>query len=158
MPGYRIEIRNDAGDALPERTVGRVCLQGPSLMSGYFRDLSATRTVTTADGWLDTGDMGYMVDGELVITGRSKDLIIFNGRNIWPQDLEWAVEKLDGVRPGEVAAFAVHVDDERRAWSWWSSAGSAIRLASKRCGTPSRPPCRRSQASSARWFWRRRAR
>jgi fatty-acyl-CoA synthase len=113
MPGYRIEIRNDGGDALPERTVGRVCLQGPSLMSGYFRDLSATRTVTTADGWLDTGDMGYMVDGELVITGRSKDLIIFNGRNIWPQDLEWAVEKLDGVRPGEVAAFAVHVDDER---------------------------------------------
>jgi fatty-acyl-CoA synthase len=113
MPGYRIEIRNDAGDVLPERTVGRVCLQGPSLMSGYFRDLTATRTVTTADGWLDTGDMGYMVDGELVITGRSKDLIIFNGRNIWPQDLEWAVEKLDGVRAGEVAAFAIQVDDER---------------------------------------------
>ncbi len=113
MPGYRIEIRNEAGDVLPERTVGRICLQGPSLMSGYFRDLAATRTVTTPDGWLDTGDMGYKVDGELVITGRSKDLIIFNGRNIWPQDLEWAVEKLDGVRPGEVAAFAVHLDDER---------------------------------------------
>ena len=113
MPGYRVEIRNDDGDILPERTVGRVCLQGPSLMSGYFRDLAATRTVTTADGWLDTGDMGYLVDGELVITGRSKDLIILNGRNIWPQDLEWAVEKLDGVRPGEVAAFAVHVDDEQ---------------------------------------------
>ena len=113
MPGYAIEIRNDAGDALPERTVGRVCLQGPSLMTGYFRDLQATRTVTTADGWLDTGDMGYLVDGELVITGRSKDLIIFNGRNIWPQDLEWAVEKLDGVRPGEVAAFDVTGDDDR---------------------------------------------
>jgi fatty-acyl-CoA synthase len=113
MPGYRIEIRDETGEVLPERTVGRVCLQGPSLMSGYFRDLAATRTVTTADGWLDTGDMGYMVEGELVITGRSKDLIIFNGRNIWPQDLEWAVEKLDGVRAGEVAAFAVHVDDDR---------------------------------------------
>jgi fatty-acyl-CoA synthase len=113
MPGYRIEIRNDAGNALPDRNVGRVCLKGPSLMSGYFRDLPATRTVTTTDGWLDTGDMGYMVDGELVITGRSKDLIIFNGRNIWPQDLEWAVERLDGVRPGEVAAFAVNVDDDR---------------------------------------------
>jgi fatty-acyl-CoA synthase len=86
---------------------------GPSLMSGYFRDLASTRTVTTADGWLDTGDMGYMVDGELVVTGRSKDLIILNGRNIWPQDLEWAVEKLDGVRAGEVAAFAVPIDDER---------------------------------------------
>ena len=113
MPGYRVEVRNDHGDVLPERTVGRVCLQGPSLMSGYFRDLPATRTVTTADGWLDTGDMGYLVDGELVITGRSKDLIILNGRNIWPQDLEWAVEKLDGVRPGEVAAFAAHLDDEQ---------------------------------------------
>jgi fatty-acyl-CoA synthase len=111
MPGYRIEVRNDAGEALPERSVGRICLQGPSLMSGYFRDLAATQSVTTADGWLDSGDMGYLVDGELVITGRSKDLIIFNGRNIWPQDLEWAIEKLEGVRPGEVAAFAVTADD-----------------------------------------------
>ncbi|HSA80862.1 MAG TPA: fatty acyl-AMP ligase, partial [Geminicoccaceae bacterium] len=113
MPGYRIEIRGDAGHPLPERTVGRVCLQGPSLMTGYFRDLQATRTVITEDGWLDTGDMGYLVDGELVITGRSKDLIIFSGRNIWPQDLEWAVEKLDGVRPGEVAAFSVNTDDDQ---------------------------------------------
>ena len=111
MPGYRIEIRNDAGDVLPERTVGRICLRGPSLMSGYFRDLAATRSVTTVDGWLDTGDMGYLAGGELVITGRSKDLIIFNGRNIWPQDLEWAIEKLDGVRPGEVAAFDVTAED-----------------------------------------------
>ena len=113
MPGYHIEIRNEAGHPLPERTVGRVCLQGPSLMTGYFRDLQATRTVITEDGWLDTGDMGYMVDGELVITGRSKDLIIFSGRNIWPQDLEWAVEKLEGVRAGEVAAFSVNADDDQ---------------------------------------------
>ena len=113
MPGYRIEIRGDDGRALPERTVGRVCLRGPSLMTGYFRDLQATRTVTTEDGWLDTGDMGYMVEGELVITGRSKDLIILNGRNIWPQDLEWAVEKLEDVRPGEVAAFAVTTGDDQ---------------------------------------------
>jgi fatty-acyl-CoA synthase len=115
MPGYRIEIRSEAGRPLPERTVGRVCLHGPSLMTGYFRDLQATQTVITEDGWLDTGDMGYMVDGELVITGRSKDLIIFSGRNIWPQDLEWAVEKLDGVRSGEVAAFSVNTyDDQER--------------------------------------------
>ena len=64
----------------------------------------------TSDGWLNTGDMGYLVDGELVITGRSKDLIICNGRNIWPQDLEWAVESRCGVSPGHVAAFSV--DDE----------------------------------------------
>ncbi|MGH6943922.1 MAG: fatty acyl-AMP ligase [Geminicoccaceae bacterium] len=113
MPGYRVEIRDDDNMPLGERRIGRVCIQGPSLMRGYFRNLQATRTVTTADGWLDTGDMGYFVDGELVITGRSKDLIIFNGRNIWPQDLEWAVERLDGVRSGDVAAFAITDEDDR---------------------------------------------
>lgn len=111
LPGHAVEIRGDEDRKLPERAIGRVCVQGPSLMQGYYRDLEATRSVITPDGWLDTGDLGYLVDGELVITGRSKDLIICNGRNIWPQDLEWAVEKLDGVRAGDVAAFA-HGDDE----------------------------------------------
>jgi fatty-acyl-CoA synthase len=113
MPGYRVEIRDDRNNRLPDRVIGRVCIQGPSLMRGYFRDLQATRSVVTADGWLDTGDMGYLIDGRLVVTGRSKDLIIFNGRNIWPQDLEWAIEHLDGVRSGDVAAFAVTDEDDR---------------------------------------------
>ena len=112
MPGYRVEIRDERNDRLPDRVIGRVCIQGPSLMRGYFRNLQATRSVVTADGWLDTGDMGYLVDGRLVITGRSKDLIIFNGRNIWPQDLEWAVERLETVRSGDVAAFAVTEEDD----------------------------------------------
>jgi fatty-acyl-CoA synthase len=59
------------------------------------------------DGFMDTGDMGYWLDGEIVITGRAKDMILHNGRNIWPQDIEWSVEKLDVVRDGDVAAFAV---------------------------------------------------
>jgi fatty-acyl-CoA synthase len=113
MPRYRVEIRDDRNDCLPDRVIGRVCIQGPSLMRGYFRDLQATRSVVTADGWLDTGDMGYLIDGRLVITGRSKDLIILNGRNIWPQDLEWAIERLETVRSGDVAAFAVTEDDDR---------------------------------------------
>jgi fatty-acyl-CoA synthase len=113
MPRYRVEIRDDRNDRLPDRVIGRVCIRGPSLMRGYFRDLQATRSVVTADGWLDTGDMGYLVDGKLVITGRSKDLIIFNGRNIWPQDLEWAIERIEGVRSGDVAAFAVTEEDDR---------------------------------------------
>ncbi|MCS7267338.1 MAG: fatty acyl-AMP ligase [Geminicoccaceae bacterium] len=113
MPGYEIEIRDEHGRRLPERRIGRVCIRGPSLMTGYFRSPQATRDVLLEDGWLDTGDMGYLVDGELVVTGRSKDLIIINGRNIWPQDLEWAVERLPGVRPGDVAAFAVTGEDER---------------------------------------------
>ena len=111
MPGYRVEIRDERNHRLRDRAIGRVCIRGPSLMRGYFRNLQATRSVVTADGWLDTGDMGYLVDGRLVITGRSKDLIIFNGRNIWPQDLEWAIEHLEGVRAGDVAAFAVTEDD-----------------------------------------------
>jgi fatty-acyl-CoA synthase len=112
MPGYRVEIRDESNHCLPDRAIGRVCIRGPSLMRGYFRNLQATRSVVTADGWLDTGDMGYLIDGRLVITGRSKDLIIFNGRNIWPQDLEWAIEHLEGVRTGDVAAFAVTDEDD----------------------------------------------
>ncbi|MEK0082360.1 fatty acyl-AMP ligase [Benzoatithermus flavus] len=113
MPGYAVEIRDGHGRALPERCVGRVCIKGPSLMQGYFRNDVATHAVLLEDGWLDSGDMGYLVDGQLVITGRTKDLIIVGGRNIWPQDVEWAVEQLDGVRAGDVAAFAVNGDDDR---------------------------------------------
>ncbi|GBD43538.1 4-hydroxyphenylalkanoate adenylyltransferase [bacterium HR40] len=112
LPGYAVEIRDDQGRPLPERTIGRVCVRGPSLMREYFRDPAATARVLDRGGWLDTGDLGYLVDGELVITGRSKDLIIVGGRNIWPQDLEWAVERIEGVRPGDVCAFAVADKDE----------------------------------------------
>lgn len=76
-------------------------------MQGYFRDPAATEAVLSGDGWLETGDKGYATeDGELVVTGRSKDLIIINGRNIWPQDIEWLLEhRLEGVREGSVAVF-----------------------------------------------------
>jgi len=112
LPGYRVEIRDSDNRRLPERNIGRVCIQGPSLMDGYFRNPQATAAVIDDHGWLDTGDMGYLVDGELVITGRTKDLIIVGGRNIWPQDIEWTVERVDGVRQGDVAAFAVTDDDD----------------------------------------------
>jgi fatty-acyl-CoA synthase len=112
MPGYAVEIRDDLGRALPDRTVGRICIRGPSLMEGYFRNPGATQAVMLAEGWLDTGDMGYLVGGDLVVTGRTKDLIILNGRNIWPQDIEWAVERVPGVRAGDVAAFSLAGEDE----------------------------------------------
>ena len=113
MPGYAIEIRDEDGAVLPERQVGRICIKGPSLMQGYFDNPGATAAVLQADGWLDSGDMGYLIGGELVVTGRTKDLIIVGGRNIWPQDIEWAVEKLDTVRAGDVAAFSVGDDQDR---------------------------------------------
>jgi fatty-acyl-CoA synthase len=111
LEGYSIEIRDPSGKVLGERSVGRVCVKGPSINPGYLGDPEATRRAVLADGWLDTGDLGYLIGGQLVITGRSKDLIILNGRNIWPQDIEWAVEQVAGVRSGDVAAFASIEDD-----------------------------------------------
>lgn len=106
LPGHSIEVRGDADATLKDREVGRIFIKGPSLTPGYFSDAEATGRLYEAD-WLDTGDMGYFLNGEIVITGRAKDLIIINGRNIWPQDIEWAVEKVEGVRQGGVAAFSV---------------------------------------------------
>jgi fatty-acyl-CoA synthase len=76
-------------------------------MSGYFGDLKATREVLSPDGWLDTGDLAYRVGNGIVITGREKDLIIINGRNIWPQDLEYLAEQQPEVRTGDASAFSV---------------------------------------------------
>lgn len=111
MPGHELVIRDNEGNELPDRVIGRVHIRGPSVMNGYFGDPAATKRVLSKTGWLDTGDMGYLVGGKLVITGRGKDLIICNGRNIWPQDIEWAVEGLEGLRRGDTAAFSVE-DDE----------------------------------------------
>jgi fatty-acyl-CoA synthase len=108
LPGHRLEVRGEDGKVLPERGVGRIFASGPSLMKGYFRQPEETARVLSADGWLDTGDIGFLDGGEIVLTGRSKDLIIQNGRNIWPQDLEWTCEaELAAVRSGDVAAFSV---------------------------------------------------
>jgi len=106
LPGHAVDVRSDEGATLKDREVGRIFIKGPSLTPGYFGDPEATARLYSGD-WLDTGDMGYFLNGEIVITGRAKDLIIINGRNIWPQDIEWAVEKVDGVRQGGVAAFSV---------------------------------------------------
>ena len=107
LPGHRIVIRDDRGASLADRQIGTIHIKGPSVMTGYFQDTDTSSKAISEDGWLDTGDMGYMIDGALVITGRIKDLIICHGRNIWPQDIEWALEQFPGVRTGDVAAFSV---------------------------------------------------
>ena len=104
--GMRIEIRDEDDNPLPEKAIGKVWCSGTSLMAGYFRDEPAT-AACLKDGWLDTGDMGYLSEDYLYIVGRAKDMIIINGRNHWPQDIEWAVEQLPGFKAGDIAAFAI---------------------------------------------------
>ncbi|MBB5374229.1 fatty acyl-AMP ligase [Acidocella aromatica] len=108
LPDHEAEIRDENGELLPDRQVGRIYVRGPSLMLGYYGEPEETARVLDADGWLDTGDLGYFLDGQLVITGRAKDLILVNGRNVWPQDLEWAAEAdMPLLRSGDVAVFSV---------------------------------------------------
>ena len=85
---------------------GVIHLRGPSVMSGYFNMPEETREYLSEDGWLNTGDIGYSVDGVLTITGRKKDLIIIHGRNIWPQDLEHIAESQPEVRVSDALAFS----------------------------------------------------
>ena len=105
-----VEVRGESGGALSDHHIGKVWCRGPSVMHSYFRDPEST-DAALVDGWLDTGDMGYQVDGYLFIVGRAKDMIIINGKNHWPQDIEWAVEQLPGFHQGDIAAFAVPADN-----------------------------------------------
>ena len=107
VDGMAVEIRDASGAILPDRGIGKLFCRGTSVMTGYFRDAESTDACLTADGWLDTGDMGYLSGGYVFIVGRAKDMIIINGRNHWPQDIEWAVEQLPGFKSGDSAAFAI---------------------------------------------------
>lgn len=108
LPGHRIEIRSELGQVLPECQIGQIYISGPSLMSGYFQDDISQKQIQKT-GWLDTGDLGYMLNGSLYVTGRKKDLIILRGRNIWPQDIEYVAELEPEIHSGDAIAF---VDDE----------------------------------------------
>jgi fatty-acyl-CoA synthase len=104
LPGHRLQIVGEDGRAVGEREVGEIVLAGPSVMLGYYKQ-DALTAQTIRDGWLYTGDLGYLSGGELFVCGRAKDIIIVNGRKFHPQDLEWAVDALAGVRRGRVVAF-----------------------------------------------------
>ncbi|WP_172201145.1 AMP-binding protein [Niveibacterium sp. COAC-50] len=105
LPGHEVRVVDLAGDELPERRIGRLEFRGPSATSGYYRNPVANARLFR-DGWLDSGDMAYLADGEIHLTGRIKDMIIRGGRNLYPYDLEQAVGALPGVRRGCVAVFA----------------------------------------------------
>lgn len=102
--GHDIAVLSEGGRPLSDRAVGEIVFRGPSLTRGYFRDPEATRQAVTG-GWLRTGDLGYLADGDIFVTGRKKDLLVIRGRNTDPQSIEWAVDTVPGVRAGNVAAF-----------------------------------------------------
>ena len=106
FPGHALRIVDAAGQPLPEREVGQIELQGPSVMQGYYHDPERSAEALHG-GWLKTGDLGYLSAGELYVCGRVKDLIIVNGRNYYPQDLEWQASQVEGVRRGNVVAFGL---------------------------------------------------
>ena len=107
LPGHEVRIAKGDGTVAADRRQGRVQFRGPSATSGYYRNPEATRALIGPDGWLETGDLGYLVDGELFLSGRSKDLIIKGGRNLQPHEAEEVVGSVEGVRKGCVAAFGV---------------------------------------------------
>lgn len=107
VPGLDMRVVDpDTGDDVPERHVGELWLRGTSVTPGYYKREDATAALFH-DDWLRTGDLAYLLDGELVLCGRIKDVIIVGGRNVFPEDIERAVGGLDGVRAGNVIAFGV---------------------------------------------------
>jgi fatty-acyl-CoA synthase len=109
LPDMEVLISGEDGHARADHQIGKIWCRGPSVMHSYFRNEDATNDCLV-DGWLDTGDMGYTAKGYLFIVGRAKDMIIINGKNHWPQDIEWAVEQLPGFNHGDIAAFAVETE------------------------------------------------
>jgi 1-acyl-sn-glycerol-3-phosphate acyltransferase len=106
LAGYEIRIADGAGRELPERHVGRVEFKGPSATRGYYRNAEATKALFDGD-WLDSGDLGYVAEGDLYLTGRSKDLMTRAGHNVYPYELEEAAGDVPGIRKGCVAVFGV---------------------------------------------------
>lgn len=102
--GLRV-VNPETREVLGDRVVGEFEIKGPSVTSGYFDNVEKTKEVLSDDGWLRTGDLGYLVDGMVYICGRQKDIIIINGRNYYPSDIEWVASKVEGIRTGNVVVF-----------------------------------------------------
>jgi len=109
FPGHDLKIIGDGGETLPERAVGEICFKGPSVAAGYFNDPEQTKKAgmgKDSDGWLRTGDLGYLANGQCYVSGRIKDILIINGRNYYPQRIEWCVEEVPRVRKGSAVVFS----------------------------------------------------
>ncbi|GAA0512821.1 fatty-acyl-CoA synthase [Saccharopolyspora subtropica] len=116
LPGLEVDVVDDSGARLGERQVGRLRIRGEAVTPGYLT-VDGPLATQNADGWLDTGDEGYLVDGQVVICGRRKDVIIMGGRNIYPVDIERAACQVEGVRPGNAAAVRQDAGSRRERFA-----------------------------------------
>lgn len=112
LTGIQLRIAGADERALPERSVGEIQYQSPSMTSGYWKSSELTQQLFTADGWLKTGDLGFLNQGELFVTGRSKDVVILNGRKYFPQDIESSAQQVTEFRAGRTAAFSFRGSDQ----------------------------------------------
>lgn len=109
IDGTQLRIVDSQGNDVPERCIGEIALYSDCMLSGYYHRPDLTEKAFI-NGWYLTGDLGYLADDELFVTGRKKDLIIVGGKNVYPQDLERLASEVDGVHPGRVVAFGVYND------------------------------------------------
>jgi fatty-acyl-CoA synthase len=105
LPGHDVAVTDTSGAPRPERRIGDVRVRGPSVAREYFQDPASTGA-TFHDGWLETGDLGYLADGELFICGRTKEILVVHGRNLHPEPIEQVAASVKGIRDGRVVAFA----------------------------------------------------
>jgi fatty-acyl-CoA synthase len=127
FPTVEVRVVDDKDNPLGERQVGRLQLRGDSVTDGYVTP-TGYESARDADGWLDIGDEGYLVDGQIVVCGRRKDVIIMGGRNIYPTDIERAAGGVEGVRDGNVIAVRLLAGDGRPRESF------AVLVESRRAG------------------------
>src|SRR5271165_4148621 len=113
VPNTDLKVADDARAALPDGQVGHILIRGPSVTRGYFGDAEATALAIDAQGWVDTGDLGFILEGELYIAGRSKEIIFVNGQNYYPYDLENIAQRAPGLDLGKVVAAGVRKPDEQ---------------------------------------------
>jgi acyl-CoA synthetase (AMP-forming)/AMP-acid ligase II len=107
VPDMNIRIGDLEGNAFAEDTIGSILISGPTVTQGYYYDEEATKAVMTPNGWLDTGDLGFMHNDELVITGRSKEIIFAHGQNYYPHDLESILIHSENIELGKVAVYGI---------------------------------------------------
>jgi len=107
VPNTELRIADDERSAVPDEQVGHILIRGPSVTRGYFGDPEATALAISADGWVDTGDLGVLHEGQLYITGRSKEIIFINGQNYYPYDLENIAQRAPGLDLNKVVTAGV---------------------------------------------------